>query len=205
MLFTVKENSATNNKGLRTASLYKFWLLEFCHFDGDDGALITLVAVLATCTIAGLLEVVGGEEAEDDGDVARGVETGDTLCDALTDVVEVGRLAADDAAEDDHGVVAVVEGHLTGAVDELEGAGHRLHVDVLWQGTMLLEGGDAAFEEGSRDLGIPLGHDHAEDHVRRIGHLREVVVAEVMECCGHLTWMRIRARYTRRCEMTSWS
>ena len=93
-----------------------FWL-EFCHLDGDDGALITLVAETASRTILGLLHVLCGQQTEDNGNVVRRVESGNALGDSLTDVVEMGSLAADDAAEDNDGVIAVVERHLVRSVD----------------------------------------------------------------------------------------
>ena len=131
----------------------------------------------AASPVLGLLQVVGGQEAIDYWYAAGGVETGYALGDALADVVEVGCLATDDGAEDDDSVVAVVECHLVGAVDELEGAGYGLHVDVLRQGPVLLEGAHAALQQCSGNLGIPLSHDDAENHVGGIGDFREVVVA----------------------------
>ena len=73
-------------------------VLEFCHFDGINGTLAAFVAILATTAILGLVQVVGGEQSVDDGNVLVGVEAGYAVSNALADVVEVGRFAADDAA-----------------------------------------------------------------------------------------------------------
>ena len=158
---------------------------ELRHFDGYDGTLVALVAEASTGTVAGLLEGVGGEQAVDDGDVAGDVEAGDASGDTLTDIVEMGCLATDDAAEDDDGVVAVVEGHLVCTVDELEGARDGLDVDILGQCAVTLEGGDAAVEECAGDVTVPLGDDDAEDHVRRVGNLGDVVLRQIL-CCHYL-------------------
>ena len=136
-----------------------------------------------TATAPIMLPVVGGEQTEYHGNAAGGIQPCDACRHALTDIVEVRSLAPDDAAQDDHGVVAVVKGHLVGTIDQLKAAGHGLHVNVLGQCTMLLEGADTAFEHRSGDVGIPVGHDDAEDHVRGIGHVTGVVVRKVL--CGH--------------------
>ena len=156
--------------------------LELCHLDGYDGALVALVAEAASGADECLLHVVGGEQAEDHGDVVCGVEACNALRDALTDVVEMGCLAADDAAEDDDGVIAVVESHLKSSIDELEGAGNSLHMDVLGQRAMLLEGAAATLKQGSGDFGVPLADDDAENHVRRIRHSGNVILRQVL-CC----------------------
>ena len=52
-----------------------------------------------------LLLVLYGEEAENHGGVAVGIECCDALGDGLADLVEVWGVAADHAAEHYHGVV----------------------------------------------------------------------------------------------------
>ena len=88
----------------------------------------------------------------------------------------MGSLAADDTTEDDHGIVTVIKCHLMGSVDQFEGTGNGLHVNVLRQGTVFLKCRDTAFEQRARNLWIPLGHDDAEDHVRRVGDRCDIVV-----------------------------
>ena len=171
--------------------------LELCHFDGDYGAFIALVTEAASAAVFGLLEVVGGKKTKHHGNSARRIQAGDTLGDTLTDIVEVGRLTTDNTSQDDHSIVAVVERHLVGTVDQLERAGNGLHMDILGQGSVLLEGGYTAIEQGACDLRIPLGHHHTERHVRCIGHGVEVVIAEVMKCGSHIT-LQMRARCMRR-------
>ena len=154
---------------------------ELRHLDGYHGTLAALVSQLTASAILRLFKVVGGQQTEHYGDSARGVQAGDTLGDTLTDVVEVRGLATDDAAEDDDGIVTIVERHLMRTVNQLERARNGLYVDVLRQRTVLFERGDAAIEQRTSDFGIPLRHDHAEYHIRRIGHSRKVVIAEIVE------------------------
>ena len=134
-----------------------------------------------------LLQVVGGEQTVDDGNLTLGVEACDAVGDSLADVVEVRRLAFDDTPEDDDGIVAAVQTHLVGAVDELERTRYGLHVDVLGQGAMLFERRDTSFKECSGDLGILLSYDDAEAHVASIGDFREVVFGKVAQC-SHRNW-----------------
>lgn len=115
-------------------------LLELCHFDGINGAFVAFVAETPTATVARLLQVVRSEQSVDDRNVSCGIQTGDALGYSLTDVVEVRCLTANDAAKDDDGIVAVVEGHLVGTVDELEGARNGLDMNVLRDGAMLFKG-----------------------------------------------------------------
>ena len=75
------------------------------HLDGGLGGLGTLVAQRATGTVEGILLIVHGEDSENHRDVAIGVEGGDTLGDALAYIVEVGRSATDNAAEDDYSII----------------------------------------------------------------------------------------------------
>ena len=48
-------------------------------------------------------------------------------------------LATNDGAQDNHGIIAVVERHLMCTINEFERAGNGLHVDVLRQCAMLLQ------------------------------------------------------------------
>ena len=86
----------------------------------------------AAGAVEGVLLVVDGEHSEDDRYVAVGVEGGDALGDAVADIVEVGCAAADDAAEDDDGVVEACLDELRGGEGEFDGAGDAVDVDVVF-------------------------------------------------------------------------
>ena len=131
--------------------------LELGHLDGYYGTLVAFVAQTSTSTIHSLLHIFRGEQSVDYGDVASSIQTGYTCGDTLTDIVEVGRLATNDRAEDDDSIVAVVERHLVSTIDEFEGAGNSLHMDVLRQRTMTLQGRNAAVEQRPSNFGVPLG------------------------------------------------
>ena len=75
------------------------------------------------------------------------------------------RLTTNHGTQDDHGIVTIVERHLVSPIDQFKGTGNGLHMDILRQSAMLLEGVDTTLEKGTCNLRIPLSHDHTEDHV----------------------------------------
>ena len=87
--------------------------------------------MLTSSTIFCLLEVVGGQKTKDNGDVTGSIQTRNALCDTLTDIVEMRCLSTDDAAEDDNGIITVVECHLVSTVDEFKRTRYGLHMDIL--------------------------------------------------------------------------
>ena len=88
--------------------------LEFCHFDGINGAFVAFVAQFATAAVFGLLEVFGGEKSVDDGNLAGRIQAGNACGYSLTDVVEMGSLATDDTAKNDDGIIHASKCHLVG-------------------------------------------------------------------------------------------
>ena len=67
--------------------------------------LTATVAKASAGAVCGLLMIVGGEDAEDDGNVAVAIEQRNALSDALAYVVEMWCAAAYDASEDNDNVV----------------------------------------------------------------------------------------------------
>lgn len=113
-------------------------ILELCHFYRNDSALITLVTMFPSCTVLGLLQVIGRKQTIYNGNITSGVHTGYTLGNTLTDIVEMGCLTTNHTTQDDNSVISVVKCHLVSAIDQLERAGNGLDMDILWQGAMLL-------------------------------------------------------------------
>lgn len=95
-------------------------LLELSHFDSIDSTFIAFVTQSASATILGLLQVIGGQQAIDDGDAARGIKACDAGSYSLADVVKVGCFSTNDTAENNDGIVTVVERHLVSPVDEFK-------------------------------------------------------------------------------------
>ena len=122
------------------------------------------------------LAFIRRQQAKNYGYVAGGIQTGDALCHTLTDIIEMRCLTTNHAAENDHGVVTVVERHLVSTVDQFKRTGNGLHVDILGQGTVLLKRGNAAVEQRPGNLGIPLGDNHTEGHIRCVGHLLCIIL-----------------------------
>lgn len=155
------------------------------HLDGCNGELAAFVSEASTGAFFGLLFVVDGKQAEDDGNVAVGVELGDALGHSLTDVVEVGRVATDDASEDDDAVDVAELGELCGGINEFKTAGDAFHGDVLRGYAVGLQFGDGAFEELVGDVVVPFGDNHAEAHFTGIGHGLSLVGCVGIGIGGH--------------------
>ncbi len=105
--------------------------VEAGHLDGDGGGLLADVVAAGLRLAAGqrLVEVLGGQHAEHDGPAGVEADAHDPGRGLAGDVLEVRRLAADDAAEADHGVV--VGGQGLGGERDLERARHPRHGDVV--------------------------------------------------------------------------
>src|ERR687885_1196447 len=126
------------------------------------GGLRALVPLAAARTLLRLRAVVAREDAEGHRDArleARELEPARRLG---GDVLEVRRVAADDAAERDHGRVApsLREGHRSEW--KLERSGHGHHVDALARDTRLGKGREGALEEPGRDVAVETTDDDAD-------------------------------------------
>ena len=78
---------------------------ELDHLDGGEGAFGAFVPEASTGAVCSLLMIVGGEDAEDDGNITVAIEQRNALGDTLAYVVEVRCTAAYDASEDNDNVV----------------------------------------------------------------------------------------------------
>ena len=74
---------------------------------------------------------VGGQDAEDDGDVALQTDVGYTLGGLIGDHIEVRCSPADHGSEADYGVVLAGKGHLPGHKRNLECSWHPGHLEIL--------------------------------------------------------------------------
>ena len=126
------------------------------HLNGSYGALGTLVAETSAATVEGLLDVVGCEEAEYEGDVVAEVKFGYTVGRAGAYVVEVGGVAANNRAEAYHSVGVVLTHHHLGTGYKLETAWDVIYLDVGVACAMFDESVDSAIEEVVGDIAVPL-------------------------------------------------
>lgn len=143
---------------------------EIYHFYRSEGKFLSFIAYAAACAGLCLFHRVDGEQAVDDGDLALGVEGGETLCGALADVVEVGRIAADYAADGNDGIYIAALGHEGSAIDEFETAGHAAHRDAGGAHAVGSEGFNGTFKEAVGNLVIPFANDEAHTHIGGIGN-----------------------------------
>lgn len=118
----------------------------------------------------GLVEVLGGQHTEDDGDA--GVEAG--LLDAVGalagDEVEVGRLAADDAADGHDGVDAPGLGERLGDERDLERAGHPHLFDIDVADTAVGKPAADAVEEPQRHVAVEAAADDRDAETGSVEH-----------------------------------
>ena len=140
------------------------------HFYRSEGKFLSFIAYAAACAGLCLLHRVDGEQAVDDGDLALGVEGGETLGGALADVVEVGRVAANHATDGDDGIHIAALSHEGGAIDEFETAGHAAHGDARGAHAVSGERIDGTFEQAVGYLIVPFAHNDAHAHIGGIGN-----------------------------------
>jgi hypothetical protein len=76
-------------------------LLESKHFDGRDGGFISLVAMLSSRSVKGLLLSVGGEDPKDYWFIVFQTYLGDSMCHRIADKVKVAGLSLNHTAQTD--------------------------------------------------------------------------------------------------------
>ena len=76
----------------------------FYHLDGGDSAFITFIAKHAAASLLCLFKGIAGEQTVDDGYLAFAIQVGQALRRSLTDIFEVGGVAANDAANGYHDI-----------------------------------------------------------------------------------------------------
>ena len=143
---------------------------EIYHFYSGEGKFLPFIAYAAARAGLCLFHRVDSEQAVDDGDLALGVESGESLRGALADVVEVGRIAANYAADGYDGIYVAALGHEGGAIDEFETAGHAAHGDARGAHAVSGERIDGTFEQAVGDLIVPFAHNDAHAHIGGIGN-----------------------------------
>ena len=148
--------------------------MEVGHLDGGDGGFGAFVAEAASGSLLRFLKAVDCQHAEDDGDSAACVDVGDALRHSLAYVVEVWRVAAYDAADDDDRVGAErVDGCCCG-VDELDCAGHLQACYAVVGDAGGVERADCAVGERAGYGRVPPGGDDDGAEVAsacRLGYL----------------------------------
>ena len=130
------------------------------HLDGGFGGFSTLVAQGTSGPIKGLLLIIGGEDAEDDGHILSGVEVGATLGGVVADVIEVRRATTDNTADHDDGIVPSSARHLGGTEGQFHSTRHILHGDILV--AFCLEEVKRALKQSPGYLVIPLSANDAD-------------------------------------------
>lgn len=127
--------------------------------EGSFGSLRTFVAEDTSGAVEGLLLVVDGQDAEDYRGGTQRVKLGDPLRGDLADVVEMRSIAADYAAEHEHGIVFLHLEAAGGGVDEFDGSRHCVKVNIIGLYARLGEGVEGAVAQCVGDMLVPVGGD----------------------------------------------
>ncbi|TYZ67978.1 hypothetical protein PybrP1_011886 [[Pythium] brassicae (nom. inval.)] len=132
------------------------------------------------------------EHAEEHGHLRVELHAHDALGHGLTDVLEVHRVALDQAADADHGVDLLRRDHAARSERQLVRAGHLERHDVVLGHARLEQLLLGAAHERRDDLGVPLGvHDgHAQPAAVELARAqrRERVLLDV---AGHGWWREL--------------
>ena len=160
-------------------------VLEVNHLDGCHCTFVSLVAQASAGTVFGLLHVVGGNQTVNHRDVGCGIQVGDALGSTGAHIVEVRSVATNHTADGNHGIHLSAWNHLCGTEGQFKTARYMLDEDILFLGTVSLEGLYGSRQQGTGDVVVPFGHHNAETHLGCIGYGIEIVVAEVVISCCH--------------------
>lgn len=136
------------------------------HFDGAVGGFGALVAHLAAGAVEGLFHGVGGEDAVHDGDAGFAGGAGEALGVFASDVIKVGRIAADDAAETDDGVEAGRTGEVSDEDRHFPCARHAKDLDMVAGGAGAGEGFEGAGEQTVCDEVVEAAHHDRDAEAR---------------------------------------
>lgn len=147
------------------------------HLNGSSTPVFTVVVHLAlnkTSSGLGLLVRKTGQHTKDHRKVQEVVELHQLVGDGVTDVLKMHGRAFDQNTNWDDGVKRLAQLLLLfdeklSAVRQLEGAGDRLHHDVLWLDTKGLKSGLCTLDKVVNDGGVPSGVEDTHSQLRAWG------------------------------------
>ena len=146
-------------------------LFEVGHLDGGDGTFYSLVTQTSAATVERLLTVVDGKHGEDDRHMCRitmrpclqtGIEQRNALRDRLAYVVEMRRIAPDNATDNDDsrktvaGESVVLANESRRRIGELHRTGYVLDDDILLIHTVFLQRIHSSTGHGVGDFRVPI-------------------------------------------------
>src|SRR6185295_16143868 len=143
------------------------------HLERRKRGLGTLVSLRPARALLRLPAAVAGEDAEGDGDTRLEPGELEPARGLAGDVLEVRRVAADDAAERDDAGVAPRLCKCHRAERELEGARDRHDIDPLLRHSGLGQRLKGALQESRRDVTVEAADDDADPAVRAVRRARD--------------------------------
>src|ERR1044072_7513558 len=142
--------------------------LDADHLDHREQRFVALVRVLCAGALQRLLYVVGGENAEADGNFVIAHRGADAAGHRIADVIEMRRVAANHRAQTDKAVIFSTAGQTVGDQRNFESAWNPHHRDVLVIAAVAFQAVHGAIEEFLRDEMIVAAHDDADLQTPRI-------------------------------------
>src|SRR5215469_16970034 len=135
---------------------------ELRHFDGAEAGFKALVATLEACAIDGLLERVAGEDAEHDRDAGIHLRELQAARGFRADIIIMCRLATEDAADGDEGVVTAGDGKFFQGQRKFERARYVHDVHILASRAASLQSVHGALQKALGDEAVEAADDDAE-------------------------------------------
>src|SRR5688572_30537790 len=110
--------------------IFKF--LEMQHFDSRNRRLITLVSMLPSCPVDGLLHVIRSKYAENYWLIEFDIEVGNTSGNSITNKVEMFGLALYNTANANNGMDIFSFGKILRPKCQFKTSGNGFRNNVLW-------------------------------------------------------------------------
>ena len=142
--------------------------------------------MFAAGAIAGLLLIVGGQQAEDEGLGVHHAQVGQGVCHRGIDIFVVAGLALDYATQADDGIGLFVVGKDAGASRQLERTRHLDSFDICFGGTVLDQGIIATLIKRMGDFSIPVRNHDAKFHACGRRDILFIVLGKVFQCACHI-------------------
>ena len=143
--------------------------MEIGHTYGRHSRLRAFIAQLPAGTVEGLLQILDGKHSEYHRCLSAGVEHGCSLRGNLADIIEVRRIATDDATDHDHGpdVGHALESHGRG-IHQLNGARDITRIDVLLACAGTAKHIEGSVAQSSCNLRIPFRSEDSALEIPRV-------------------------------------
>ncbi len=155
------------------------------HLNGCHGTFGSLVSKNSSSASLSLFHGVASQEAIYDGDIPAQIQLSQSLCRALTDVVEVRCVATHNATDGNDSIYIPLLDHPFSSEDEFETSWHMLHYDVFLSCTVQLQCFDGSIGHRIGEAIVPISNDDAKAHSACRWHTLCIVVRQMVISSSH--------------------